>query len=260
MSISTIPIFYYIDPVTKDNQILNFVEPNVSASELTATIAVGSRSMTDLMTAVEVALNDAGDNEYTVTFDRDTRIVTISADDDFNLLVSTGSNVGIGVYTLIGYTGADRTGAATYDGDTALGLTYSPQTLPQSFKNFDNNKAGIRASVNESADGTIEVISYGTRQFMEFNIDWITDLAKGSGNFIENNQSALSEINAFLTFAIKKTNIEWMEDRDARSTFDTVLLESTAGNRQGTGYELKELFNRQIQNYFETGMLKFRKV
>lgn len=260
MSINTIPVFYFIDPITKDNNIINFVEPNISGSELTATVIIGSRSMSDLMTAVEVALNDAGANTYTVNFDRDTRIVTISADDDFDLLVSTGSNVGVGTFTLLGYTGADRTGTDTYDGDTAIGTEYIPQTKPQSFKSFDNNKDSIRASVNEAADGTIEVISYGTRQFMEMNLDWITNLARGKGNFIENNSSALDEVNEFLTFAIRKIDMEFMEDRDARSTFDTVLLESTTSSRQGTGYELKELFSRRIQDYYETGILKFRKV
>jgi len=260
MSISTIPVFYFIDPVTSDNQLLNFVEPNISGDELLATVAIGARSMTNLMTAVEAGLNDAGANTYSVTFDRDTRIVTISGDDDFNLLVSSGSNVGLGVFSLLGFTGADRTGTDTYDGDTAIGTEYIPQTLPQGFKSFDNNKEGILASVNEAADGTLEVVTFGNRSFMEFNLEWITDLSRSRGNFIENNQSALDQVNEFLTFAIRKIDMEFMEDRDTRGTFDTVLLESTPISRQGTGYELKEFFNRKIQNYFETGILKFRKV
>lgn len=260
MTIQTIPVFYYVNGITKDNNLLNFVEPLISASELTATLAVGSRSMTDLMTEVARALTDAGANDYTAVFDRDTRIVTISADSDFDLLVLSGSNLGLSAYGLIGFTGSDQTGGATYDGDGAMGSTYSPQFKPQSFKSFDNNNEGILSSVNESASGVLEVVTFGDRRFMEMNLTFITDRLRAKGGPIRNSQTAVADIRAFLEFLIGKSNLEFMPSESDLATFNKVILESTRKSKQGTSYELRELISRNLEDYYETGILKFRKV
>ncbi len=260
MTIQTIPAFYFIDPVGSSNQLLDFLEPNAAAIELTATIAPGSRSMTALMSAVEVALNDAGTNNYSVTFDRTTRIVTISADDDFNLLANSGSNAGLSAYSLLGFPSVDQTGTDTYDGTSAIGTSYSPQMPPQNFKSFDDNLSSIKAAVNESADGVIEVISFGTRQFMEMNFKFVTEKSLGKSHVIEESATALSDLRAFLTFAILKTDMEFMIDRDNLASFDTVLLESTRKDRKGTSFEIRELIGQNLNGFYETGTLKFRKV
>ncbi len=252
---------YYIDSIDSTNNLLNFREPNnPPASELTASLLVGSRSMTNLMTEVERALNDAGENIYSVTFDRTTRLVTISADDDFNLLVSSGSSIAASPFSLLGFTGSDRTGAASYVGDTAIGTSYVPQFLPQSFKSFDNNKEGIQSVINESAAGVIEVVTFGSKNMMEFNIFGATNNFKSKGNPIRYNPNGLDELNSLMQFLIKKSDVEFMIDEDVVSSFETIILDSTKKSRDGISYELNELLSRGLEGHFETGVLKFRKV
>ena len=260
MTIKTRSVFYYVDGITSDNNLMNFIEPNQANIELTGTLQIGTYSMSQLVIEVQRALNDAGENTYTVTFDRATRIMTIAADDDFNLLVTTGSNAGLSVWSLIGFT-SDKTGSATYDSDEAFGSAYKPQYLLQSYKDVDNNVEGIRSSVNESASGVVEVVTFGNRSFYEMNIKWITDRVVSKSSFLENNQNALTEARSFLSFCITKQNLEFMKDETNRDTFDIVLLESTRASRQGTSYELRELLiGEGLDEYYETGVLKFRRV
>lgn len=261
MTIQTKPVFYFIDGVTGENNLLNFIEPgNPPGLELTAILNVGSRSMTNLMTEVGRALNNAGEEEYTVTFNRDTRIVTISATDTFELLVSSGSNIGSDPFALLGFTGADRTGASTYDGDTAIGTEYLIQFPLQGFKDFDNNKEGVQSSLNESAAGIIEVVTFGDKRLMEMELTFITDDFKAKGNIVDNNPTGIQDARDFLDFIITKSDLEFMPDRTDRAIFDTVLLERTRKSRQGTAYELNELLSQNIENHFTTGRLTFREV
>lgn len=259
MSIETIPLFYYIDPIDSTNNLMDFIEPNQLAVNLVGTISFGSRSITNLLIEVQRALNDAGVNTYSVTFDRDTRLVTISADDDFNLLVSSGDNASSSPWTLLGFVG-DQTGSDNYTGTVAIGNTYSPQFTPQDFAAFEDNLEAISPAVRESADGIVEVVSFGNRSFMTLNFKYITNRKMGKNSPIENNPNALQEARDFMTFAIGKTDMEFMIDRDDKNTFVTVLLEKTPGSRNGTKFVLKELISRKLKDYYETGKITFRKV
>lgn len=259
MTIQTTPVFYFIDPIDNTNFALNFVEPNISASELEAQLNPGGRTMTNLMVEVERAMNDAGQETYTVTLDRDTRLVTISGTDTFELLVATGSN-GNSVFSLLGFTGADRTGSSSYEGDTPIGTEYIPQFPLQDYIDFNDNLDNVQSSVQETASGVVEVVTFGNKQFTEFNITFITDRFKVKGNPIQNNQNAIQEARDFLTFAITKQNIEFMKDKSDRDTFDTVLLERTPQSRDGTAFLLRELISRGFEEFYETGKIRFRKV
>lgn len=243
-----------LNPVTKSNFYLNF---NEGAGELTAELNVSSYTMSTIGVEISRAMNEVGTQEYTVTFDRDTRKLTISAASNFDLLIFSGSNIGLGVFTLIGFTGADQTGTNSYEGD-AIGSTYTTQFLPQDFKSFDHNKKGISPSINESASGEVEIITFGDNKFMEFNIKYITDKARTKGSAIENNPTGIQDTIDFLEFATGKSKMEFMQDRDNPASFDLVLLERTAKDKMGVGYELKE--DKKLIGYFETGKLQFRKL
>lgn len=261
MTIETKPRIYFIDSVDSTNNLLNFREPNQPpALELTATLLIGSRSMTDLITEVQRALNDSGQNTYTVTLDRTTRLITIAADDTFELLISSGSNVGLSPFSLLGFTGGlDLTGASTYEGSTAIGTSYVPQFLPQRFKDFDNSLEGVEASINEAASGVTETVTFGDRRFMEFNLKYITDQPKIKNNIIQNNPNAVQEFRDLIEFLIKKREAEFMKDKDVVGSFDKILLESTKKSNKGVGYELKEMLPN-LKAHFESGTLRFRKV
>jgi hypothetical protein len=259
MTIKTKSVFYYVDGITSENNLMNFIEPTQANVELTAQLLVGTYSMSQLAQEVQRGMNDIGDNVYTVSFDRDTRILTITGDAQFDLLVTSGSNIGKSIWSLIGFT-TEKTGQLTYDGDIAFGNEYAPQYAFQDYKGFVNSVEGIKPSINESASGVIEVITFGTRSFMECNIKWITDRTRAKDSFIGSNQSALEEVRDFLDFGITKQNLEFMSDISDRSEFDIVLLESTRKSRNGTGYELKEMMKQNLDEYYETQMMKFRKV
>jgi hypothetical protein len=260
MSLETIPIFYYIESITNDNLQLNFIEPNAAATELTANLNVGSYTLSSLGTEVARALNAAGQNTYAVTLDRDLRKYTISADDDFNLLVDTGTNSSSSAYSTIGFTGSDRTGGSSYQGDAA-GTVYEPQFYLKGYSPFSQNKGSTYTKVNEAASGTeIEVVTYGSKRTMEFTIDLITNL-KGSVHYdgcedIDHVQAAKD----FLDFITDKNKLEFMEDKSATSDFSAILLEATDVASDGSGYRLKNLYSRNLPKYFETGKLRFRQL
>jgi len=255
MTIQTIPAFYFIDPINNNNQNLDFLEPLELGFEITAVITPGAYSLTNLMNQVSDSMNASGDQIYTVSIDRDTRLVTISSSAIFSLLISTGST-GNSIFSTLGFNGADLTGLSSYTGDTAIGSVYIPQFIPQRFDAFENNVENISASVNESADGIVEVITFGEVSRMSFNIKYATDRTRATNSRIENNPNALSELRTFMNFLITKQELEFMIDRSNRSNFQTVFLDRTTRSKTGVGYRLREL--KELNEYFETGKLVFR--
>lgn len=252
MAIFTESIFYMLNPVTQNNYKLNF---NEGAGELTADFNVGSYTVTTILTEIERAMNEVGTQEYTALIDRDTRKVTISAASNFDLLISSGSNTGLSVFSLLGFTGVDLVGLNSYEGEPA-GFVFSPPYLLQSYKDFANNKEGISPSINESASGETEIITFGSKRYMEANIRFLSNSKSIGGRKV--NPSGLTEAITFLDFCIEKFKLEFIKDKTDTSTFDTVLLESTRKDKNGVGYELKE--DKDFLDVFETGVLKFRKI
>ncbi len=258
MTINTRAKFYYINPVTKDNQYINFIEPLQDNVEITTTVPVGSYTHTELVNAVISAMNGVGKLTYTGVLDRDTRVLTISSTENFNLLVTTGSNAGLSIYPLIGFT-ADKLGLSSYDSDEALGTEFVPQFPLQSYEDSKDNKTAISPSVNEAASGVKEIVRFGNRKQYAFNITFITDNeVGGNGPWLATNVNAVEEANAFLDFATDQNPLEYMADMDDTNTNVKILLDRTPQSRVGTDYKLKELINKNLAGYYETGKLVFR--
>ena len=256
MSISTRSLFYYGFDVTQDNQYLNFDE---GGPELTAQIDIGSYSFTDILTEVQTGLNNQGALTYTVTLNRTTRSVTISATGTFSLLISSGSNASTSIFSTLGFTGADLTGAATYTG-AAAGSIYQTQFPLQNYVPIGYLKEKIFSKVNESSSGRIETVSFGTRQFIEGNNEYITNITQPNNGPVYSNATGISDALAFLSFAIDKKPLEFMPDVADPSTFEKVILESSRQSQQGTGFLLEEMVDRNLAGYYRTGLLRFRKV
>lgn len=254
--IETYSVFYYGIEITSSNQNLNFDE---GGAELTAIISPGSYTHTEFATEIKTAMDAAGGLTYTVTFNRSDRTYTISAGSNFSLLVSTGSTVGSGPFTLMGFTGSDLTGASTYTGNTGSGSEYEPQFKFQNFVSDDDNQSKVDAQVNESASGQVEVVSFGSRKLMELNIKFATDSDVSKSGHIKNNATGVSDLRSFMQFAIGKGPFEIMEDIGDRSTYKKVILESTPESNNGVAYKLKELvFQGGPTGFFETGIIKLR--
>jgi hypothetical protein len=257
MTIETRPQFFFVGAVTLDNQYLNFDDGD---GELSAILNVGSRSPESLLIEAARAMNEVGGQTYTITLDRETNLVTISASADFDLLITSGSAALQSVFSLLGFTGADLTGANTYTGNVVFASVYRPQFYLQNYTPFQHNKEAIQASINESASGVLEIISFGRREFMEFSLDFVTDVDQGTGGPIETDADGVASTQAFMDFLIDRAPLEFMPDRDDPDEFETIQLEKTATNSTGTGYKLREMFGKGLAGYYESGVLTFRKV
>lgn len=256
MAITTNPVFYYIEAVTLNNR---FLDINEGSGELSATLSPSGYSPTELATQIQTQLNLTGTQFYTVTFNRLDRTYTISAPSNFDLLVSTGTNSGLSVYSTIGFL-TDQTGTNSYTSEQVAGVEYLPQFPLQDFRGFQDNEVGVDASINEAASGVVEVVTYGRRRFMSFNIKYIKNGNPCSDSIYGNDPNAIQNARDFLSFCIGKNRLEFMIDKNDRNTFDTILLEKTRKSSKGTGYELRELYNENLLGYYETGRLEYRKI
>jgi hypothetical protein len=256
MSVKTKSLFFYVAPIVLDSRFLDFSE---GAGDIVAQVPIGARSPEDLTNVVSIAMNDVGTLNYVLTFDRLTNKLTISGDSNFELNVQSGPNSFNNVFPILGFTN-DRSGASSYEAEEVYANTFRPQFLPQNYLDPTKWTKAVKATVNESADGTTETFSFGKKSFYQMNFKFITNIDQGNGGIIETDLTAEENAQAFLSFAIDKTPFEFMPDRDDQNTFDKVLLESTQGNKDGLGFKLKQLNSQGLDGYYETGTLVFRKL
>lgn len=255
MALGTQSKFYYGFEIDSTNNKIDFDE---GGPELTATLSIGEYSATEIALEVQNQLNAEGALTYTVTFNRTTRIFTIAATGVFSLLITSGTNNGTSAYGAIGFTGADVTGFATYSG-AAAGSSYLTQFFIQDYTSADNWVKAADASVNKSASGKVEVISFGVEAFFEGNLKFVTDRDM-TGGFIRNNPTGVSDLRQLMTYLITKAPVEFMPDSDDEPTFYKIILESTPDQSNGTGFKLNELDGQGLRDFYETGVLKFRVV
>lgn len=243
--------FYYGYAITEDNKYLPFSE---GASSYIGILSNGAYTLTDFAAEIERVLNVTGALVYTVTVDRATRKITISSTSNFTLKVTSGGSTSI--YADAGFTGADRTGASTYQGNLGAGHEYKPQFPLQSYVDKNSYQMAVESAVLTAADGTVEVVKFGQASFYEMNIKYATDLTT-DGAIIDSG-TGYTDLVAFMKFIITKSPVEFMPDRNFPATFDKVMLEKTPDSDKGVGYKLKELYDKGMPGYYETGVLKFR--
>ena len=255
MALTTRTAFIYGHTITDENEFINFSENGID--ELAATVENGSFTLSEFVDLVASALNDVGDNTYTATIDRTTRKITISADANFDLLVTTGTQTAISAFSLIGFT-TDRTGASSYEADIASGDIFEPQAPLYDYAAFENNEYSVQSKVNESSSGQIELVTYGTKQLMECNIKYITNIT--GQNLVTDNPTGVADANKFMQYIRLKRPIEFLPDKNTTGSFTPCFLESTSKAPSGDSYMLRELYSEKLANYFETGKLVFRKI
>lgn len=255
MSLRTFSAFYYGHIVTSDNNLVNFSE---GSGELTATLNIGSYTLSEFVVELGRALNAAGGQVYTVSVNRTNRRITISAPGTFSLLTQTGSQLANSAFSLMGFDNAsDKTGTNTYTSANGSGSEYLPQFILQDHVATDHWQQSAYASVNKTADGRIEVVRFGTENFLQCNIKYATAYP-GDGQVIKTNATGVTDLVAFMNNITQKCPIEYMADISDRETFESIILESTPDSRDGVGYKLREMYDKGLPGYFETGVLKFR--
>lgn len=257
MGLKTRTQFFYGFSVDSSNNKLDFDE---GAGEITATITIGDYSLSEFVIELQQQLNANGTQSYSVSVDRSTRFITISASSNFSLLITSGTNASTSVYSTAGFTGADLSGSNSYTG-AAVGSVYTPQFyLDKYLPSTDNRKRTI-STRKESASGKVEVVSWGETSEVRFNITLITNIDQGANSdAITTDLNGVQNARDFLDFITDIKPIEFMEDASNPSVFEKLILLSTPESSDGVNYELKELFNRGLPEYFETGRLTFRKL
>jgi hypothetical protein len=248
--------FYYGHTVNDTNSYIDFQE---GANPVTfAILDVGEYSFNDFINAFAIALNRAGNLTYTVTANRATRIITITANGTFKLFGVTGINIGRGVLGLAGFY-SDTALALSHTGTLASGAAWTPQFYAQDFVDFEDNQSAVDGVIKQSTSGKVESVSFGKKKIMECNFKFIT-------NINQNNQHITTDIlgvtkaRTFMEYAVSKADMEFIPDASKPDVYVKCILESTPEDQNGLGFKLKEQYSSGLTGYFETGLLKFRKV
>lgn len=256
MSIETFSKFYFGHTVAQTNSSIDF---NEGAGELQAIMNVGDYTLEEYMEEIKRAMDAVGALTYTVSVARASRIVTISSTANFTLLAGTGTRVGTGAWGMMGFAAVDVTGAAIYNSVLASGEVYLPQHLLESYIEPENFIEKTDAVVNESASGKVQVILFGTTQYIQMEIKFATNrVIRSVQTQIEQNLTGVASLRALMDYLVTKAKIEFMPDRDNANSFYKVILEKSQQHKSGTAYTLIE--KDKQQGYYETGVLTFRVV
>lgn len=254
MSLTTFSKFYYGHTIDSTNSSIDF---NEGSGPLLAVLNRGDYSLTNFLAEIKRAMEAVGTNTYTVSVDRATRKITISTGSNFSLLVSSGTHLGTSAFGLMGFTGSDRTGASTYQGNAGSGFEYKPQAILFDHIAPENWVDKNDAVVNSSASGRVQAVSFGTVRYAQLNIKLATNKTVSANQVgIENQVNGLDNLRAFMEYGITKAEFEFIPDRDTPSSFYRVLLDRTEDAKDGTSFKLKEL--KGGPGYFESGKLVLR--
>jgi hypothetical protein len=260
MALKRYSAFYYGHTVEDNNSYINFRDAGTGAAlQYSGIVDVGSYTLTGFGNKVAQALNEVGSQIYTVTLDRVTRRFTISAPNNFELLISTGNQKTLSVFQLLGFTGLnDLTGSNTYTADSPSGEAYITQTPLKNFSDFNKNKEKNDATVRTTASGLTEVISYSTLERLKCDLPLITNITPQ--RFIRETNTGVEEAEAFMDYAISKAPLEFVYDFTDPFNFVPCILDRTGSNSKGVGYELREKVRQALPFYYELNGLVFLKI
>ena len=247
--------FYYGWLIDNTNKYIDF---NDVSGIKTAILKVGYYSSSDLMIEIKKKMDALSTLDFTISFNRTTRKFTISSTANFSLLFSTGPNAAQSTSSLLGYSATDKTSASTYLAESVSGFEYSTQFYIQSYKDTSTNRKAIDGTVNKSANGTIEVIKFGNERFMEGEFLFITNIIQESQSIIRTNSEGREDFIQFIEWCTEKAPVEFIKIENDPSTFQVLVLESTPLDSKGLDYDLLEMYDRGLAQYYRSGTLKFR--
>lgn len=233
----------------------------ISFQELTGPLRIAvlqakSYTLESLSIALAQAFTLAGNQVYTATFDRVTKSITLSAPDDFDILVQSGPFNGSSVYSRLALGTNDLTGQNSYT-TGVIGKEYRPQLFLLDYVPGNLNQQAIESSINETSGGEVEVVRYGIKKIFEMTIDFVTETYQENG-WIENDNQALAKLQEFIEFLVQKNVVEFYPDRDNLDESVILLLERTGQSQQGVGFKIQE--KPSFVGYYTTGLLQFREV
>lgn len=254
MGIHTLSQFLYGHEINNNE---HFISIDEGIGEISIDLTPSGYTFTELGVELQRALNEFGTLDYSVSANRLTRKYTISATGAFDILAATGVYAGSAIYTTLGFNAVDKTGLLTYTSDNATGTLFRPQLKFFDYLPTSNNESSIQSSLNESGDGSVEVVNFGTVNYMECSIRYVTNRCDVP-SIIEVNRTAVEDTLAFLKYIRRKNRIEFMADRDLPNSFEKMIIYKTEKSSTGIEVQLYEI--NGLQEYYETRLLTFRKV
>lgn len=253
MALKSYSKFYFGFRVTEENQFLDFRE---DGDELTATLTVGDYTLAGFATEVAVAFNKVGTQIYSASANRSTRIITIEADSDFELLPNSGAHTDFTGYPLLGFdVSSDRAPGTSHSGDVGAGFEYSVQFPIQSYIPHKVQRKSIDATKKRTITGRTEVIRYGIESRMSCEFLFITDIQQNGSTPVRTKEGGHQAAIDFLEYAISQGEVEFMEDEAKPDAFWVYLLDSTEDESSGLGFTLKEEYDKGLPGYWRTGKL-----
>lgn len=257
--IKTKSLFYYGFEVESGQNFIDFTEASTPLVNRIAELAPAKYSMTEFFSELARALTAAGTQSYTCTFNRATRIAQISAPASFTLLSFSGQFTAGTLWDKIGIDKTSDQSGTNVSGVNPAGKAYRPQFYLLDYLDSEKNKDAVDSSINETASGRVESITFGLKKLVEMNIGLINNYTWANDINVDYDINGIANAVEFMDNIIQKSRIEFMPDRDDVNTFETLRLESTEKSSKGTGYRLRESTNI-APDIFETGRLIFRKI
>jgi hypothetical protein len=254
MQLTNNSTFYYGWQITQFNRFLDFNDGTLR----TATLDIGSYTSSGLATMIKKKMDALSTLDFTISFNRLTRKFTISATGSFSLPILSGTSSSLSVMPLLGFELSDLTGFSTYTGELESGFSYTTQFPIQSYKDTSINRKAIDGVINESTSGKIEVIKFGNNRFMEGEMLFITSVIQAAGSIIRSNPNGLAEYTQLIEWLTEKYPIEFMVSELNVDSFQEFILESSETDSKGLNYEIIELYDRGLADYYRSGKLTFR--
>lgn len=258
--LNTYSQFNYGHTITRDNRLFPFI---YNSQEYISSINIGAYTLGNFVNELARALNAVDVLIFEVSLNRETRGITISANNNFVLPVFSSLLKNISCYALAGFDfNADLSGSDTYTGEQS-GFIFKPQFKLQSYIDFEDDQESAKASVAESGSGLTQVASFGLIQRASFNIKYQNNFTANSqcnSYPIRYNGNGIENLRDFLKYCTTKAPIELVKDEDAPNLFVPCFLDSTQTSSQGVGFRINELYSEGLAHYFESGNLVFRRI
>lgn len=223
-------------------------------------IGSGSKTPDDLIADIETKMNEVGSVvSYDCSFNRATRLFTISGSGPFDLLVNSGTNAASGIYSVLGIaTGSDFVGVTSVTGATAIGTVYNTQFKLQDYIPGDYNQMQRFAEVNKAASGKTTLVTFGTDEIFEMSFKWLTDIKQPSGGPIRT--GTVASFAALMEHMTLKKAFELYPDENDSTTYYKLVLDATAESGNGTGFKISPKYGANLVGYYDTGVMKMRVV
>jgi hypothetical protein len=255
MALNTYSAFIYGHSIDT-NTYLDFDE---GSGPIFAQLNVGEYTLTDFATEIARAMNGVSAIDYTVSVNRSTGILTITAaSGTFKILGSSGTHVGADILPLAGFNNSDTGFAIAHTGNFRSGSIWEPQMKGQDYVAFDDQQKAVDGVVKKSASGNIETVRFGNEKIMDINFRFNTDITMTDDCWIRNDPEGVSKLRTFMEYAVTKADLEFIPDKAKPDIYFEVILESTPESQDGLGFKLKEQYDKGLPGYFDTGVLKFR--